>query len=63
MPPTRQEGSGSDGENERAERTKVMETKISEIAEGIYRLSTYVPDIAPPAGLHSISFSSLETNR
>jgi flavorubredoxin len=29
---------------------KVMETKISEIAEGIYRLSTYVPDIAPPAG-------------
>ena len=40
-----------------------METKISEIAEGIYRLSTYVPDIAPPAGLHSISFSSLETNR
>jgi hypothetical protein len=27
-----------------------METKISEIAEGIYRLSTYVPDIAPPAG-------------
>jgi flavorubredoxin len=27
-----------------------METKISEIASGIYRLSTYVPDIAPPAG-------------
>jgi flavorubredoxin len=27
-----------------------METKISEIAEGIYRLSTYVPDIAAPAG-------------
>ena len=27
-----------------------METKISEIANGIYRLSTYVPDIAPPAG-------------
>jgi flavorubredoxin len=27
-----------------------METKISEIATGIYRLSTYVPDIAPPAG-------------
>src|SRR6516165_6680738 len=52
MPPTRQEGSGSDGENERrlAERIEVMETKISEIAEGIYRLSTYVPDIAPPAG-------------
>jgi flavorubredoxin len=29
---------------------KVMETKISEIADGIYRLSTFVPDIAPPAG-------------
>jgi len=27
-----------------------METTISEIADGIYRLSTYVPDIAPPAG-------------
>jgi flavorubredoxin len=27
-----------------------METKISEIADGIYRLSTYVPEIAAPAG-------------
>jgi flavorubredoxin len=27
-----------------------METKIAEIADGIYRLSTYVPQIAPPAG-------------
>ncbi len=27
-----------------------METKIDEIASGIYRLSTLVPDIAPPAG-------------
>ncbi|MGE0373721.1 MAG: MBL fold metallo-hydrolase [Gammaproteobacteria bacterium] len=27
-----------------------METRICEIADGIYRLSTYVPDIAPPAG-------------
>jgi flavorubredoxin len=27
-----------------------METKIDEIAAGIFRLSTYVPDIAPPAG-------------
>jgi flavorubredoxin len=27
-----------------------METKVSEIAGGIYRLSTFVPDIAPPAG-------------
>ena len=27
-----------------------METRVSEIADGIYRLSTYVPDIAPPAG-------------
>lgn len=28
-----------------------METKIDEIADGIYRLSTWVPEIAPPAGL------------
>ena len=27
-----------------------MDTRIAEIADGIYRLSTYVPDIAPPAG-------------
>ena len=27
-----------------------METKINEIAGGIYRLSTFVPEIAPPAG-------------
>jgi flavorubredoxin len=27
-----------------------METRIAEIAEGIYRLSTFVPEIAPPAG-------------
>jgi flavorubredoxin len=27
-----------------------METKISEIADGIFRLSTFVPHIAPPAG-------------
>jgi len=27
-----------------------MQTRISEIADGIYRLSTYVPEIAPPAG-------------
>jgi flavorubredoxin len=27
-----------------------METRIDEIAAGIYRLSVYVPDIAPPAG-------------
>jgi flavorubredoxin len=27
-----------------------METRINEIASGIYRLSTFVPDIAPPAG-------------
>jgi flavorubredoxin len=29
---------------------ELMETKISEIADDIYRLSTFVPDIAPPAG-------------
>lgn len=27
-----------------------MTTSIDEIADGIYRISTYVPDIAPPAG-------------
>ncbi len=27
-----------------------METRIDEIADGIYRLSTYVAEIAPPAG-------------
>lgn len=27
-----------------------METKVAEIADGIYRLSTFVPQIAPPAG-------------
>jgi flavorubredoxin len=27
-----------------------MATRIDEIADGIYRLSTYVPEIAPPAG-------------
>lgn len=27
-----------------------METRIDEIAGGIYRLSTFVPDVAPPAG-------------
>src|SRR5262245_46849225 len=27
-----------------------METRISEIADGIFRLSTFVPEIAPPAG-------------
>jgi flavorubredoxin len=27
-----------------------MQTKVAEIADGIYRLSTFVPQIAPPAG-------------
>src|SRR5215218_9239759 len=27
-----------------------METRISEVADSIYRLSTFVPEIAPPAG-------------
>src|SRR5918992_4072778 len=27
-----------------------METKLDEIADGIYRLATYVPEVAPPAG-------------
>jgi len=28
-----------------------METTVNEIADGIYRLSTWVPEVAPPAGL------------
>lgn len=28
-----------------------METRINEIADGIYRLSIFVPDVAPPHGL------------
>jgi flavorubredoxin len=28
-----------------------MDTRIDEIASGIYRLSTYAPEVAPPAGL------------
>jgi flavorubredoxin len=28
-----------------------METRIDQIADGIYRLSTFVPEVAPPAGL------------
>jgi flavorubredoxin len=27
-----------------------METRVDEIADGIYRLSTFVPEVAPPAG-------------
>jgi len=27
-----------------------METRIAEIAPRVYRLSTFVPDVAPPAG-------------
>lgn len=33
-----------------ASQGNLMETRIDEIADGIYRLSTFVPDIAPPAG-------------
>ena len=33
-----------------------METKIAEIADGIYRLSTYVPQIASPSGFAFNSF-------
>jgi flavorubredoxin len=29
---------------------RAMETTVTEIADGIYRFSTYVPEIAPPAG-------------
>ena len=33
-----------------------METRIDEIAAGIYRLSTFVPQIAPPAGMNFNQF-------
>ena len=33
-----------------------METRIDEIGEGIYRLSTFAPAIAPPAGFTFNSF-------
>jgi len=33
-----------------------METRVTEIADGIFRLSTYVPDLAPPAGFTFNSF-------
>ena len=33
-----------------------MRTEIAEIADGVYRLSTFVPDIAPPAGFTFNSF-------
>lgn len=33
-----------------------METKVHEIADGIFRLSTYVPQIAPPAGFTFCQF-------
>ncbi|GAB4392172.1 MAG: hypothetical protein Tsb0032_06750 [Kiloniellaceae bacterium] len=33
-----------------------METRISEIADGIFRLSTHVPQIAPPAGFTFCQF-------
>ena len=40
-----------------------METKIAEIADGIYRLSTFVPDIAPPAGFTFNQFLIWATSR
>ena len=27
-----------------------LEAKVDEIADGVYRISAYVPDIAPPMG-------------
>src|SRR3954468_21543348 len=34
----------------RPRRVATMETRVDEIADGIYRLSTYVPEVAAPAG-------------
>jgi len=28
----------------------MMETRLDEIADGIYRISTFIPEVAPPAG-------------
>jgi hypothetical protein len=39
---------------------ELMETKINEIANGIYRLSTFVPEIAPPAGFTFNQFLVLD---
>lgn len=33
-----------------------METKVDEIAAGIYRLSTFIPEVAPPAGINYNQF-------
>ncbi len=33
-----------------------METKIDEIAESVFRLATYVPEVAPPAGFTFCQF-------
>ena len=40
-----------------------METKIDEIADGIYRLSTFVSEIAPPAGFTFNQFLILGDER
>src|SRR4051795_12883995 len=32
-------------------RERIMDTTVDEIADGIYRISTWVPDIAPPEGM------------
>jgi flavorubredoxin len=42
--------------NHLTKQEKIMQTKIDEIADGIFRLSTFVPDIAPPAGFTFNSF-------
>ena len=48
-PPLRSDGTTSKPRNPSRGR-RAMQTRIDEIAAGIYRLSVYVPDIAPPAG-------------
>lgn len=40
-----------------------MQTKVDEIADGTYRLSTFVPDIAPPAGFTFNQFLVLGDDR
>jgi hypothetical protein len=39
-----------------------MQTKVDEIADGIYRLSTWLGEIAPPAGFTCNQFLVLATS-
>jgi flavorubredoxin len=40
----------SDSTGGRAREEQLMTTRLDEIADGIFRISTFVPEVAPPAG-------------